>query len=171
MDDWERCHDYLRSLTRDGRKLEVWKLWLGLSDIVENEDGVNVNKKQWTEDEGLLPSQGLAKTPKTVDVGTTPPREWIVAAIREHVSVPLSSHPPFPNPRSLQMDDILQTLVYPDSRAQFISMLRKVQCDLGENAERLLSSYQSDFWSYTFLNPGALASSASMSVKEGKRKE
>ena len=93
LDDWERCHDYLRSLTRDGKKLEVWKLWLGLSDVVEDEnakenvDGGNVNKKQWTEDEGLLPSQGLAKTPKTVDVGTTPPREWIVTAIREHVSV------------------------------------------------------------------------------------
>ena len=92
MDDWERCHDYLRSLTRDGKKLEVWKLWLGLSDDEDakgNVDGANVNRKQWTEDEGLLPSQGLAKTPKTVDVGTTPPREWIVAAIREHVSVSL----------------------------------------------------------------------------------
>jgi len=159
MDDWERCHDYLRSLTRDGRKLEVWKLWLGLSDAVqgedvkENVDGVNANKKQWSEDDGLLPSQGLAKIPKTVDVGTTPPREWIVAAIREH------------------MDDILQTLVYPDSRAQFITILREIQGDLGEDAEKFLSSYQSDFWSYTFLNPGALASSVSMSVREGKQKE
>lgn len=94
MDDWERCHDYLRSLTRDGKKLEVWKSWLGLGDIVENEDvenvhGANINKKQWTEDEGLLPSQALVKTPKAVDVGTAPPREWIVTAIREHVSVSL----------------------------------------------------------------------------------
>lgn len=145
-------------MTRDGKKLEVWKLWLGLGDVVESEDvegvhGVNVDKKQWTEDEGLLPSQALTKTPKAVDVGTTPPREWIVAAIREH------------------MDEILQTFVYPDSRAQFIGVLRKFQDDLGEDAEKFLTSYQSEFWSYTFLNPGALASSVSMSVREGKRKE
>lgn len=95
MDDWERCHDYLRSLTRDGKKLEVWKAWLGLSGVVEGEDmkenvdGVNISKKQWTEDDGLLPSQGLVKAPKTVDVGTAPPREWIVAAVREHVSISL----------------------------------------------------------------------------------
>lgn len=69
------------------------------------------------------------------------------------------------------MDDILQTLVYPDSRAHFIGVLRKIRDDLGDDAEKFLNSYQSDFWSYTFLNPGALASSVSMSVKEGKRTE
>ena len=68
------------------------------------------------------------------------------------------------------MDDIMQTFVYPDSRAQFISLLRKIQGDLGEDAEKFLGSYQSDFWSYTFLNPGALASSVSMSTREGKQK-
>jgi len=128
-------------------------LWLGLSGVVESEGVENTNKKQWSEDEGLLPSQALAKTPKNADVSTVPPREWIVAAIREH------------------MDEILQTFVYPDSRAQFVSVLRKIKDELGEGAEQFLSSYQSEFWSYTFLNPGALASSVSISVKEGKRKE
>lgn len=91
-DDWERCHDYLRSLTRDGKKLEAWKSWLGLHGVPEGEGekeivgGVNIDKKQWTEDEGPLPSQALASV---VDVGAIPPREWIVAAIRGHVSVPL----------------------------------------------------------------------------------
>lgn len=133
-------------------------MWLGLSDVVESKDaeenvhGTNINRKQWTEDEGMLPSQALVKTQKTVDVGTTPPREWIVAAIREH------------------MDDILQTFVYPDSRAQFISVLHRIQDDFDDGAE-FLNSHQSDFWSYTYLNPGALASSVSMSVKEGKGKE
>jgi len=65
----------------------------------------------------------------------------------------------------------MQTFVYPDSRAQFISILREVQGDLGEDAEKFLSSYHSDFWSYTFLNPGALASSVSMPAREGKQKE
>lgn len=69
------------------------------------------------------------------------------------------------------MGDIMQTFVYPDSRAQFISILCKIQGDLGEDAEKFLGSYQSDFWSYTFLNPGALASSVSMSTREGKGKE
>ena len=95
VDDWERCHDYLRSLTRDGRKLEVWKLWLGLGGVVESKDaretvdGANINKKQWTEDEGFLPSQTIVKTPKAGDVSAVPPREWIVIAVREHVSVSL----------------------------------------------------------------------------------
>jgi hypothetical protein len=174
-DDWERCHDYLRSLTRDGKKLEAWELWLGLRGVEgegakENVGGVNFNRKQWTEDEGLLPSQALVKSPKVVvDVGATPPREWAIAAIREHVSV-ISPHP-FLTHRVFQMDEILQTFVYPDSRARFIDVLRKIQDDLGGDAEKFLSSRQTEFWSYTFLNPGALASSASMSVKEGKRKE
>lgn len=69
------------------------------------------------------------------------------------------------------MDEILQTFVYPDFRAQFIDLLRKIQDDMGDDAERLLGSHQTEFWSYTFLNSGALASSVSMFVKEGKRKE
>lgn len=69
------------------------------------------------------------------------------------------------------MDEILQTFVYPDSRAQFIGVLDKIQDDLGEDAGSFLSLHQTEFWSYTFLNPGALASSVSISVKEGKRKE
>jgi len=158
-DDWERCHDYLRSLTRDGKKLEAWKLWLGLHCAVEGEgerdnvDGVHVIKKQWTEDESLLPSQTLVTSPRVVNVSTTPPREWIIAAISEH------------------MDEILQTFVYPDSRAQFINVLRKIQGDLGESADKFLGSHQTEFWSYTFLNSGALASSVSTPVKEGKRRE
>ena len=31
-DDWERCHAALRRLGRDGRKLELWINWLGLTD-------------------------------------------------------------------------------------------------------------------------------------------
>lgn len=30
--DWERCHLALRHLARDGRKLEVWAHWLGVSE-------------------------------------------------------------------------------------------------------------------------------------------
>lgn len=76
-------------------KLEAWKSWLGLHSAAKGDgekgdvDGTNINKKQWTEDEGLLPSQALVTSPKVVDVGTTPPREWIATAIREHVSIPL----------------------------------------------------------------------------------
>lgn len=69
------------------------------------------------------------------------------------------------------MDEILQTFVYPDSRAQFLDVLRKIQDDLGKDTEKFFSSHQTDFWSYTFLNPGALASSVSMSIREGKLKE
>lgn len=30
--DWDRCHAALRRLGRDGRKLELWASWLGISD-------------------------------------------------------------------------------------------------------------------------------------------
>jgi hypothetical protein len=177
-DDWERCHDYLRTLARDGKKLEAWKLWLGLHDVVggkgEKEDvnGVTIAKKQWSEDEGLLPSQALVISPKVVDVSTTPPREWIVGAVREHVSVPLRCDPRlFLTLCVSKMDEILQTFVYPDSRAQFIDALRKIQDDLGEDAEKFLSSHQAEFWSYKFLNSGALTSPVSMSVEGRKRTE
>lgn len=30
--DWDRCHRALRHLARDGRKLEVWAHWLGISE-------------------------------------------------------------------------------------------------------------------------------------------
>lgn len=68
-------------------------MWLGLHDVVEGssekEGGIDLNvaNKQRTGDEGLLPSQTLVTSPKVVDVSTIPPREWIVVAIREHVSV------------------------------------------------------------------------------------
>ena len=99
-DDWERCHDYLRSLTRDGKKLEAWKSWLGLHDVAEGEgekEDTNITKKQWTEDENPLPSQALVPSPRVVDVTTVPPREWIVSAICEHVRVFLRDYPLLPN--------------------------------------------------------------------------
>ena len=101
-DDWERCHDYIRSLTRDGKKLEVWKLWLGLGgvegeDAKESADGMNVNRRQWSEDEGLLPSQAIVTTSEAADVSTIPPREWVVVAIREHVSIFLRCELPGPD--------------------------------------------------------------------------
>ena len=130
IDNWERCHDYLRSLTRDGKKLEVWKLWLGLGgagsgDVKETIDGANINKKKWTEDEGLLPSQEIVKTPKSVDVSTIPPREWIVAAIREHVSVSIRSNLSLPdlktftdggNPSNLRLPRLTSSFSHCSSR-------------------------------------------------------
>jgi hypothetical protein len=157
--------------------LEAWKVWLSLHDFIEGEgekekvNGLKTTKKQWTDDEGLLPSQTLVTSPKVADVSTTPPREWIVVAIREHVSLSLWFEPVFSNPSVSQMDEILQTFVFPDSRAQFIDTLRKIRDDLGEDAEKFLSSHQAEFWSYKFLNSGALASTVSMSVKQGKQKE
>lgn len=78
---------------------------------------------------------------------------------------------PFLIPGVPKIDEVLQTFVYPDSRAQFLDALRNIQGDLGEDAEKFLSSHQTEFWSYTFLNSGALASSVSMPVKERKRTE
>lgn len=80
VDDWFRCHDYLKTLSRDGKKLEVWKQWLGLAI---QQQGV---RKQWTEDGNLLPSQILRADNLTSEDTVAPPLEFVVAVIREHAS-------------------------------------------------------------------------------------
>jgi hypothetical protein len=116
--DWHRCHDLMKKLGRDGRKLELWKRWLGgyysehahlghLLLNVNEERKVEV-KKQWTEDEGLIPSEVTAqekRPPLIVTEGVSPELNHVSAVLRVHG------------------DEILRSFVFPDSRAQFLALL------------------------------------------------
>ena len=105
--DWERCRRLMRRFGRDGKKLELWRLWLGFyhpehkerfmstADHDENE-GKSIDKgkqrqKQWTEDDGPLPSEVTAAeivlSKETVAIA---PREHIIPVLRTHVCFTLS---------------------------------------------------------------------------------
>jgi hypothetical protein len=79
-DDWIRCHDYLKTISRDGRKLEVWKQWFGLADPGQ------LRKKQWSQDDELLPSENLRADNLTSEGGVPPPVDFVVAVVQDHVS-------------------------------------------------------------------------------------
>lgn len=94
--DWLRCHNLMRRLGRDGRKLELWKRWLGgyyaeHANLGHLLGAAKEVKKQWTEDEGPMPSevarndQGL----RIVTEGASPALNHVAAVLQTHVSVNL----------------------------------------------------------------------------------
>lgn len=98
--DWYRCHTLMKILGRDGRKLELWKRWLGgyysehthLGHLLPklNEEGKVVVKKQWTEDEGLMPSEAAAtakQPPRIVTEGASPELNHVAAVLHVHVNI------------------------------------------------------------------------------------
>jgi len=137
--NWIRCHKLMKRLGRDGRKLELWKRWLGgyysehphLGHLLEKGKQV---QKQWTEDEGLMPSQTAWATKKQTVVaeGALPALKHMAAVLRIHG------------------DSILRSFIYPDSRAQFLELLghsgilpeMNVGLGIGWSATDI------DFWSY-----------------------
>jgi hypothetical protein len=83
----------MKRLGRDGRKLELWKRWLGGYYSENAQLGQLLGKgkqkqRQWTEDDGPLPSEveranrGL----RIVTEGASPVLEHVAAVLRVHVS-------------------------------------------------------------------------------------
>ncbi|KAI0639411.1 hypothetical protein C8Q77DRAFT_1213978 [Trametes polyzona] len=146
-DDWDRCHAALRRLGRDGRKLELWASWLGVSD------GASLSRKtsrapslshtrtrgEPTKSQEKELSDGADQTEAdrlTADVGASiseAPKDYISTVIRSHGS------------------DILGLFIYPDSRAKFLQYLARA--GLLEDLRSALGASESmralDFWSYT----------------------
>jgi hypothetical protein len=52
--NWANCHRILKCAGTDGRMLEMWTNWLGLTSDGQLTGRVN---KQWTEEDGPFPSQ------------------------------------------------------------------------------------------------------------------
>jgi len=125
-DDWFRCHDYLKTLSRDGRKLEVWRQWFGLTDLGQPP------KKQWSQDDEPLPSENLRADNLTSEGAVPPPIDYVVPVVQDH------------------MEDILRTFVYPDSRAQFLLILARagVPVDMAGAMSTSDSTQSLNFWSY-----------------------
>jgi len=138
--DWIRCHIFMQRLGRDGRKLELWKKWLGgyysehanLGHILGKGKQV---QRQWTEDSGQLPSEVAWPNMNQSDLaeGASPALEHVAAALRVHG------------------DTLLRSFIYPDSRAQFLELLElsgllpEINIGLGLGQ----STTEIDFWSYT----------------------
>jgi hypothetical protein len=92
--DWIRCHMLMKRLGRDGRKLELWKRWLGGYYSEHAQLGYLVRKgkqvqKQWTEDSGPLPSEvaWAHKGQSVVTEGASPVLEHVAAVLRIHVRI------------------------------------------------------------------------------------
>ncbi|KAJ7487603.1 hypothetical protein B0H11DRAFT_2014063 [Mycena galericulata] len=126
--NWEKCRILMRTAGRDGRILELWRRWL--ADEPEPRD-TKGKRRQWTEDEDPLPSEVVVELPPP-PVPSPPPMENILPALRQHG------------------DDILRSFVYPESRARFIQILRRVGVlpELNSNFGAGVPSTEVEFWSY-----------------------
>jgi len=100
--DWSRCHTALKTLHSDGRRLELWKSWIG--DQGDQEEDILAmvrlsNERKgvcWTEDQNMtvkseqVPiSQIIADEPLNVD-SSRAPRAFLAKVLSEHVSSVLS---------------------------------------------------------------------------------
>jgi hypothetical protein len=65
--DWHRCHVVMRALGSDGRKLDMWRIWLGGHGDASEAEIKPGRQKQWTEDEAPMPSE--------VDYANAPQRD------------------------------------------------------------------------------------------------
>jgi hypothetical protein len=89
--DWKRCRSLMKRFGRDGRKLELWKLWLGFYHPEHREKFIDPSEKgkrrekQWTEDEGPLPSEVAAADMLSREHVSIALRDHVVAVLRIHV--------------------------------------------------------------------------------------
>lgn len=140
-DDWRRCRSLMIRYARDGRKLDLWRIWLGYyhpsyqNHFVDTSDADKGKRrhKQWTEDDGPLPSQHLEVDAASHQSMTPPPREYFIPILHKHGR------------------DLLHLFIYPDSRVQFVKLLGKVGllADLGVSIGSDFSTSELEFWSYT----------------------
>ncbi|KAF9481428.1 hypothetical protein BDN70DRAFT_803620 [Pholiota conissans] len=137
-EDWERCRVLMKKIVRDGRKLELWRLWLGFyhpeykEKFLTIEDKGKRRERQWTEDEYPLPSELTAANILS--------REFVSIAPREHVTGVLRIHG----------QQMLHLFVFPDSRAQLLKMLGQAGMlpELNTGLGLGFGATEIDFWSY-----------------------
>ncbi|KAF8168093.1 hypothetical protein B0H34DRAFT_45161 [Crassisporium funariophilum] len=136
--DWQRCRSLMKRFGRDGRKLELWRLWLGFhhpehkAKFLEPDDKGKRRLKQWTEDDSPMPSEIAA-----MDILS---REYVSIAPREHVVAVLRIHG----------QNLLHLFVFPESRVQFLTLLGQAGLlpELNVGLGIGFGSTEIDFWSY-----------------------
>jgi hypothetical protein len=86
VDDWDRCYNLMRSLTRDGLRLEIWRAWLGVAS--SNSDQHNAARPSaGTEN---IPISGRGPGERIINASEEltedrPHAEWIARVVQEHV--------------------------------------------------------------------------------------
>jgi hypothetical protein len=104
--DWQRCLSVMKLFGRDGRKLELWNLWLGYYDQDQFPPGANAKGKQPEgEIEKPLPSAIFPVDILSPDSVPTAAREHVMAVLRHHVH------------------HLLNLFIYPESRVRFLKLL------------------------------------------------
>lgn len=105
--DWPRCHAALKSVKSDGRRLELWRTWIGQIESQESDvtgmGRLSLERRrkqqrgvQWTEDQGQDSEFGVHSEPKGVSQFITDepltvedakaPREYLTKVLHDHVS-------------------------------------------------------------------------------------
>lgn len=137
--DWDRLRHFMRAFGRDGRKLEVWRLWLGYYHPEHKDKFTDVDlkgnrrEKQWTEDDGPLESEVVGLEIFSKESVSLAPRDFMVPVLRKYGQ------------------KILRSFIYPDSRAQFLKLLalsgllRDMDIPLSSTLDVMT---EIDFWSY-----------------------
>lgn len=125
--DWLHCHRLMRMLGGDGRKLELWRMWLSPYLCISNTDLV---------DKGKLPESDSSPPMRVESDGSniqTPPLEYLGALFQNHGHA------------------VLRSFVYPDSRAQFLNLVKRAGLarELRQSLADGFSSTEVDFWSYS----------------------
>ncbi|CAE6411225.1 unnamed protein product [Rhizoctonia solani] len=141
--DWLRVRDALKNFRSDGRRLEVWERWLALEEQallahaterlgIGVGNGIKLRMDDWDLRHAVDPTSPISHdtTPGTAYVRTpAPSKDIVLPVLREN------------------FQRILATFIFPDSRAQFLELLRLA----GYNDYLIpqLSTFDShsDFWS------------------------
>jgi hypothetical protein len=82
-DDWKRYHLLMKRLGRDGRKLELWKLWLAVDAPREGKG----KERQWTEDGESPPLEVAKRDQVPFNITNIPALEHVASVLRKHVSM------------------------------------------------------------------------------------
>ena len=87
--DWRRCLDVMKLFSRDGRKLELWRLWLGCyhPDQFSSETTSVKGKRPEGEIENPLPPDIFSSDILSQDSVSIAPREHVIAVLRHHASL------------------------------------------------------------------------------------
>lgn len=141
--DWNRVRDALRDFRSDGRRLEVWERWLGLEEralLAHATErlgiGMGHGGKSLVDDWDLRHAlDPVSPTSHDTTPGTALVRE---PAPSKDIVLPVLR---------ANFQRILTTFVFPDSRAQFLELVRLA--GYNEHSIPDLTSFDShsDFWS------------------------
>ncbi|CAE6429842.1 unnamed protein product [Rhizoctonia solani] len=141
--DWLRVRDALRNFRSDGRRLEAWERWLALEEQallfraterlgIGVGNGIKPRMDDWDLRHAVDPASPISHdtTPGTLHIRTpAPSKDIVLPVLREN------------------FQHILGTFIFPDSRAQFLELLRLAGYDDYLIPQFSTFDSHSDFWS------------------------